>query len=115
MSPFEYASGLVSIVVGLGVARVLGGFGIFITARDRSASDWIVATWCIVVLINLAGWWIGTWNMLRPQGEIGLTVLWIVIAATSCLYLAAYVLAPGAPIDGSRDRPDTQVPRAAFY
>ncbi len=45
MTPFEYATGLFSIVIGLGVARVLGGIGTFITTRDRSASDWIVASW----------------------------------------------------------------------
>ena len=116
MSPFEYASGLVSIVVGLGVARVLGGFGTFISARQRSASDWIVALWCIAILGNLIGWWIAVWNIMREQVEISLATLFVGILATSLLYLAAYVLIPGAPIDGAREGgANLHSPRAAFY
>jgi hypothetical protein len=47
MTAFEYGSGLISIVVGLAVARVLGGVGTFLGARERSVQDWIVAAWCL--------------------------------------------------------------------
>ena len=57
MSAFEYASGLISIVVGMAVARVLGGIGNFSAANKRAASDWIVAAWCLALLLTLVGWW----------------------------------------------------------
>jgi hypothetical protein len=115
MTPFEYATGLFSIVIGLGVARVLGGIGTFITTRDRSASDWIVASWCAVILVNLGGWWIAVWIILQGQAEIDFAILLAVILATSLLYLATYVLTLGAPIDGTRHARTYPVPRVQFY
>ncbi len=115
MTPFEYATGLFSIVIGLGVARVLGGIGTFITTRDRSASDWIVASWCAVILVNLGGWWIAVWIILQGQAEIDFAILLAVILATSLLYLATYVLTIGAPIDGTRHARTYPVPRVQFF
>jgi hypothetical protein len=115
MTPFEYATGLVSIVIGLAVARVLGGIGTFITAQDRSASDWIAASWCIVVLVNLGGWWIAVWNTLQQQVEIEFAILLAVILATSLLYLASYVLIASGPIDGTRQARTFPTPGVAFF
>ena len=70
MTAFEYASGLISIVVGLAVARVLGGIGTFSVASERSVSDWIVASWCLTLLLTLVGWWMSAWTILRVQAEI---------------------------------------------
>jgi hypothetical protein len=113
MSPFEYASGLISIVVGLGVARLLGALGTFIVARDRTASEWIVSGWCVVLLVNLVGWWFAFWARYRGSEEIDIMVLWFEIAATSFLFLAAFVLAtrPVAPVDDTRPA----LPPAVFY
>jgi hypothetical protein len=115
MTPFEYATGLVSIVIGLAVARVLGGIGTFITAQVRSASDWIAASWCIVVLVNLGGWWIAVWNTLQQQVEIEFAILLAVILATSLLYLASYVLIASGPIDGTRQARTFPTPGVAFF
>ena len=71
MTVFEYASGLISIVIGLAVARVLGGISNFIAAERRIGSDWIVASWCFALLITLVGWWLVGWYVLRGQAEIG--------------------------------------------
>ncbi len=95
MSAFEYASGLISIVVGLAVARVLGGIGTFSVASERPASDWIVASWCLALLLTMVGWWMNAWMTLRGQAEIAFSTLFIWIVATALLYLAAYVLIPG--------------------
>ena len=61
MSVFEYASGLISIVVGLAIARILGGIGTFTGLEKRTAADWIVLSWSIALALNLVGWWIGGW------------------------------------------------------
>jgi hypothetical protein len=115
MTPFEYATGLVSIVIGLAVARVLGGVGVFITARERSGSDWFGASWCIVVLVNLGGWWIAVWNTLQQQVEIEFAILLAVTLATSLLYLASYVLIESRPIDGTRQPRELATPGPAFF
>ena len=115
MTPFEYATGLVSLVIGLAVARVLGGIGTFITARERSASDWFVASWCIVILVNLGGWWIAVWNTLQRQVEIEFAILLAVTLATSLLYLASFVLISVGPIEGTRHARTFRIPGVAFF
>ncbi len=116
MTAFEYASGLISIVVGLGIARVLGGIGSFIESRRRSAGDWIAATWCLVLLLALVAWWIAGWQVLRAQAEISLATLVIWTLATALYYLAAYLLVPVRLIDGSREpHANSERPSGAFF
>ncbi len=40
MTGFEYANGLISNVVGLGIARVLGGVGTFLCLENRTNFLW---------------------------------------------------------------------------
>ena len=116
MSAFEYASGLISIVVGLAVARVLGGIGTFSVASERPASDWIVASWCLALLLTMVGWWMNAWMTLRGQAEIAFSTLFIWIVATALLYLAAYVLIPGTSTgSGSGPGSSLRPVRPAFY
>jgi hypothetical protein len=115
MTAFEYATGMVSIVIGLAVARVLGGIGSFISARERLAYDWFVAAWCIVVLVNLGGWWIAVWNLLHRQIEIEFSVLLAVTLATAFLYLASYVLIEGRSVGGTQHAGAFVTPGAAFF
>jgi hypothetical protein len=116
MNVFEYASGLISIVIGLAVARVLGGIGSFSTASQRSAHDWIVASWCLALLLVLVGWWFQGWNLFRERTEIDFATVLIWIVATSLLYLAAYVLVPGATSGETSDVRSSLHPlRRSFY
>jgi hypothetical protein len=115
VTPFEYATGLVSIVIGLAVARVLGGIGSFISGGERSASDWFVASWCIVILVNLGGWWIAVWNLLGRQVEIEFAILLAVTLATAFLYLASYVLIESGSIVGTRHASAFVTPGTAFF
>jgi hypothetical protein len=116
MSVFEYASGLISIVIGLAVARVLGGIGSFIVLRDRSFSDWIVAAWCFALVFILVAWWMIGWVVLRGQSELAFTTLFLWVVASALLYLGTFVLLPGAVIGEAGDPREHLRPlRAAFY
>ena len=75
MTVFEYASGLISIVVGLAVARVLGGIGTFMAASQRSAADRIGASWCAALLFNLVGFWIAGWQAFGALEEVCAAIL----------------------------------------
>ncbi len=110
MTGFEYASGLISIVVGLGIARVLGGFGAFLNLEHRSPRDWIVAAWCVLLFLVHVAWWMVGWQVLRQQAEISLGTLAFWSFATALLYLAAYVLVSGSEGIGS-----LRLPNRAFF
>jgi len=47
MSPFEYLSVLISIVLALGMTRVLGGVGEMLQARARRRVYWVHAVWIV--------------------------------------------------------------------
>ncbi len=116
MTGFEYASGLISIVVGLGIARVLGGVGIFLRLDNRTPHDWIVATWCLALCLALVAWWNLGWQVLRVQAEISFVTLVFWTFATALLYLSAYLLVPATIVDRSGG-PETnfELPGGAFF
>ncbi len=116
MTGFEYASGLISIVVGLGIARVLGGVGTFLRLDNRTPHDWIVGTWCLVLFLALVGWWMFGWQVLRMQTDISFVTLIFWTIATALLYLSAYLLVPATIVDRSGG-PETnfELPRGAFF
>ena len=61
MSTFEYMSVMHSIVLALGLARVLGG--IADVARDwhRLETKWFFLGWLALLLVLHVGWWFGLW------------------------------------------------------
>ena len=113
MTAFEYASGLISIVIGLAIARVLGGIGGFLVAKQRSASDWLVATWCLALLITMVGWWHAGWQTFRGRSEIDVGTSYAWIFATALFYLAAFILVPQTIV--KEDSSEVATLRPAFY
>lgn len=56
-----------SIVVGLGIARILSGFSLLLEARHDIEHDWVSVVWAINVLgYHLLFWWIvvNNWRLL---------------------------------------------------
>jgi hypothetical protein len=59
MEPFAYVAALTSIVLGLGIARVLSGLGVLLQRRGERSIYWVHALWGInVLLFLLMNWWI---------------------------------------------------------
>jgi len=116
MTAFEYASALISIVVGLAVARVLGGVGAFLVAKRRSSADWVVAGWYLTLLVLLIGWWHAGWLAFRDRPTIDPGTLYGWSFATALFYLAAYILVPDrAGHAPSSEEADLSPLRPAFY
>jgi hypothetical protein len=61
LSTFEYMSVMHSIVLALGIARVLGGFAD--VARDWRVIEakWRFLGWLLLLLVLQLGWWFGLW------------------------------------------------------
>lgn len=59
MAPFDYISLLTSIVLALGITRVLTGLGRLLQSRGRLSAYWVHAVWGMNVLLwLLLDWWI---------------------------------------------------------
>ena len=53
MGAFEYLSVLISIILALGMTRVLAGVGEMLQARSRRRVYWVHAIWIINVFLYL--------------------------------------------------------------
>ena len=74
MSTFEFVTVLMSIVVGLGVTRILSGLADLVEHRASIALDWVTLIWAVnVLLYDLVYWWVvvnhwrflTTWSIAR--------------------------------------------------
>jgi hypothetical protein len=93
MSPFEYLSVLISIVLALGMTRVLAGIGEMLQARSRRRIYWVHVIWVANLFLYLVVAW---WIFYRWRSEKPWTFFLFVFALISptLLYLASMLLFP---------------------
>ena len=53
MDAFSYLSVLISIILALGMTRVLAGVGEMLQARSRRRLDWVHAIWVVNLFLYL--------------------------------------------------------------
>ncbi|MGZ5504010.1 MAG: hypothetical protein ACXWGY_05055, partial [Chthoniobacterales bacterium] len=93
MDPFSYLSVLISIVLALGMTRVVAGIGEMLQARQRRRIYWVHAVWVFNLFLFLViAWWI--FYRWRNVTEWTYYLFLFVLIAPTILYLAAVVLFP---------------------
>src|SRR5436309_12666562 len=93
MAAFEYLSVLISIILALGMTRVLGGVGEMLQARSHRRIYWLHAIWIINLFVYLVvAWWI-FYRLPNHQPWTFLLFLFVLISPT-ILYLASLLLFP---------------------
>ena len=99
MDPFSYLSVLISIILALGMTRVLGGVGEMLQARSRRRSYWVHTVWIANLFLFLViAWWI-FYRWRSHQGWTFFLFIFVLISPT-ILYLASLLLFPR---EGSAD------------
>lgn len=102
MDEFSYLSVLLSIILGLAVAEILGGYRRLLQARGRVVLYWPSLLWSFVLLIIYAQTW---WAMfgLRSHHHWTFAGFAIVLLHMILLYMLAGLalpdIAPGEAID----------------
>ena len=93
MDPFSYLSVLISIVLALGMTRVLAGVGEMLQARSRRHIYWVHVVWTVNVFIYLViAWWVFyRWRYQQPWTFL---LFVFVLISPTILYLAALLLFP---------------------
>lgn len=90
MDNFHTTSIIISMILGLGVARLLGSLIAAFRARGRGRVDWLPLTWAFCIFATkLQFWWAinsiaregGNWNFQQFVMLIGFTILLFVSAA----------------------------------
>jgi hypothetical protein len=58
VDPFGYIIVLTSIVLGLGVARLVGGLGPLMQRREQARAYWVHTLWIVnLLLLTATIWW----------------------------------------------------------
>jgi hypothetical protein len=93
MDPFSYLSVLISIILALGMTRVLAGVGEMLQARSHRRIYWVHAVWIFNLFLYLViAWWIFyRWRNQQPWTYF---LFIFVLIAPTLLYLASILLFP---------------------
>jgi len=93
MSAFEYLSVLISIILALGMTRVLAGVGEMLQARSRHRLYWVHLFWIGNLFLYLVvAWWI--FYRWRNQQPWTFFLFVFVLISPTILYLASLLLFP---------------------
>jgi hypothetical protein len=93
MAAFEYLSVLTSIILALGMTRVLAGVGEMLQARSRRRAYWVHVIWIVNLFLYLVvAWWI--FYRWRNQQPWTFFLFIFVLIAPTLLYLASILLFP---------------------
>ncbi len=114
MSTFEYMAVMHSIVLALGIARVLGG--IAGVARDwrRLETKWFFLGWLALLLALHMGWWFGLWTRFSAMSNISLWTFFVWFLVPASFYIASRLLIPefreGSPPDLEQRFDEVRIP-----
>lgn len=94
MSIFEYVMVLVSIVIGLGISRLLTGFGELLQSRrPLSQVYWLLLVQAIFQMLWFVALWWTAWSFSEHQSWNIVLVL-VLLLASAFFFLAGYVIFP---------------------
>lgn len=93
MTPFDYLNVLISIVLGLAIARVLTGLATVISARERIDFYWPPIAWAIWVFFISAQHWWAQWG-LHGKHQWSFLDFWLLLLVPVGLFLLAALILP---------------------
>lgn len=107
MTPFDYLSVLISIVLGLGLTELLSNVHRLIQARDRVAFHWLPLLWSGIIFVVLVQWWWAAFGLHR-QLAWNFFFFLLILLIPVLLYLAAASVLPAI-------EPERTVDLRAYY
>ena len=98
MDRFSFFFAFYSLILGLAITEVLGGFGRFVRSHSTHKLGAQTALLALFTFLSITATWIDAFSTLR---SIALNVqsLWAPILTSTCYYLAATVVFPSNPAD----------------
>lgn len=92
MNPFDYLNILISIVLGLAIARVLAGIATVISARERVDFYWPPLVWAIWLFILTAQHWWAEFGLRYTRNWTFADFVLLLLVPVGFYLLAALVL-----------------------
>jgi hypothetical protein len=102
MNPFDYLNVLISIILGLAIAKILTGLAAVITARERVDFYWPPIVWAIWIFFISAQHWWAQWG-LRFTTEWTFADFALLLLVPVDLFLLSALVLPDREDDGKLD------------
>jgi len=91
---FEYASGILIVVIGLAITHLLAGMGSIIRYRKNLHIDWIPIIWMCVLLLVLVGWCFFVFDTLHRIEVIKFQQFLVFFIISALMYLGSRLITP---------------------
>lgn len=101
MDSFTYFIAFYSLILGLGLTELLGGFAHMVRARALRKLEPQTALLALFILVDICSTWIDSWVSLKHV-TVDLAGLWAPVLIAICFYLAAAVVFPHDDADHER-------------
>jgi len=98
---FTYFIAFYSLILGLGLTELLGGFAHMVRARALRKLEPQTALLALFILVDICSTWIDSWLSLK-QVTVDLAGLWAPVLIAICFYLAAATVFPHDDADHER-------------
>ena len=101
MDSFTYFIAFYSLILGLALTELLGGFAHLVRAKALKKLEPQTALLACFILVDICSTWVDSWVSLK-QVTIDLAGLWAPVLIAICFYLAAAVVFPHDEADHER-------------
>lgn len=101
MDSFTYFIAFYSLILGLALTELLGGFAHMVRAKTLKKLEPQTALLALFILVDICSTWLDSWLSLKHI-TIDYAGLWAPVMIAICLYLAASVVFPHDEADHER-------------
>jgi hypothetical protein len=101
LDAFSYFITFYSLILGLALTELLGGFAHMVRAKALKKLEPQTALLALFILVDICSTWVDTWISLRHV-TVDMASLWAPVLITICLYLAAATVFPHDEADHER-------------
>ena len=101
MDRFDYFVTFYSLILGLALTELLGGFAHMVRARALKKLEPQTALLAVFILVDICSTWVDGWLSLKDV-TVNFAGLWAPVLLAICFYLAASVVFPHDDADHER-------------
>ena len=94
MTVFEFVFSLYSLLFGLALAQVFGGFGNVLQERHRLKVGWLTPLLGLFVILDLTSFWEIAWQLKDEIQRPAILILMLGVLVAGIYYLAARLVFP---------------------
>lgn len=101
MDSFTYFIAFYSLILGLALTELLGGFAHMVRAKTLKKLEPQTALLALFILVDICSTWVDSWLSLKHV-TVDFAGLWAPVLLAICLYLAAAIVFPHDEADHER-------------